>query len=138
MALVLFFSLIYGVSFLVLLLACMPFYFHFLLASFVIIHAIYFMRRYVFYCHPSSVERLWCDGNNARDWKIQYRHAGIFSAELIEFVIVSRYLMFLGFRVPKRARPIMALPFIALPLAFDSEKIENIRLLRRLLLQKGI
>jgi len=123
----LFFSFIYCLSFLLLALVHLSLWFHFLLGAFLILHFIYIMRRYVFYRHPLSVRRLWCDHHD--HWRIQYRDAHVRSAELFQSVIISRYFIFMAFRVPGHFFP------VTLPLALDSESLESMRRLRRALLQ---
>lgn len=124
-----FFSVIYIVSFLLLFIARLPFWIHFLAGAFLIFHCIYVMRRYVFYRHPLSIIRLWCDKENS--WKMQCHDAHVQTAELIQSAIISRYLIFLAFRVPGRFSPFV------LPLASDSDHPDTMRLLRQTLLQSS-
>jgi len=122
----LFFCVIYTMSFLLLAWASMAIWLHFLLSAFVLLHFIYVMRRYVFYRHPLSVKRLWCDEHD--DWKIQYSDAHVRTAKLLQSVMVSRYLIFLAFRLPGRLLP------VTVPLALDSDESDNIRRLRQVVL----
>ena len=119
----LFFCVLYTLSFLLVALSSMPRWGHLLFDVFWVLHFLYVMRRYAFYRHPLSVTRLWCDEN--ADWKMQCRNGQVRLATLWQSTVVSRYLVFLAFRVPGRFFPVM------LPLALDSDDTENMRQLRR-------
>lgn len=126
----LFFAFVYLLSFFIAAVAHMPAWLHFLVGAFMVVHFVYVMRRYVFYRHPLSVKRLWCDDHD--HWKMQYRDAHVRTATLLQSVMVSRYLVFLAFRVPGRFFP------VAVPLAMDSEKSESMRRLRQALVSEDI
>ncbi len=119
----LFFCFIYLFSFLLIVFLPIALWLRFLVDGFVILHFIYVMRRYVFYRHPLSVKRLWCDDQD--NWNIQYRDAHVRSAELLHATIISRYFVFMSFHISSRFLPVI------IPLALDSEKSENMRRLRR-------
>ena len=125
----LFFCALYIVSFLLFAYSPIPLWAHLLLSTFLILHFLYVMRRYVFYQHPLSVTRLWCD--ERADWKIQCRDAHVRTAKLLQSTIISRYLIFLAFRVPDHFFP------ITLPLALDSDNTENMRQLRRCIVSRS-
>lgn len=123
----LFFFFVYSLSFIVCVFSHIPLWLHFFLGTAIILHFFYVLRRYVFYRHPLSVRCLWCDDQD--HWRMQYRDAHVRSIELFQSIMVSRYLIFMSFRVPGRFFP------IALPLALDSGDSESMQRLRRTLLK---
>ncbi|MCB1827486.1 MAG: hypothetical protein KDH94_03590 [Coxiellaceae bacterium] len=119
------FCVIYIGSFVLFALASMSWWLHLLAGLFILLHFVYVMRRYVLYRHPLSVKRLWCDDHD--NWNMQYNDAHVRHARLIHTLTLSRYFVFLSFRVPGRFFP------VPMPLALDSDKAENMRQLRRVL-----
>lgn len=119
----LFFSSVYLLSFLLFYLMHMPLLLHFVISLFLLFHFVYVVRRYVLCRHPMSVTRLWCDDNN--EWKIQCHDQHVRAATLFQSVIISRFLIFLAFRVPGRFLP------VPVSLALDSDQAKNIRSLRQ-------
>lgn len=120
------FSVLYTLSFVISLLASMPWLLHCFIAVFLAVHLIYTLRRFVFYRHPLSIQRLWYDGRDV--WKVQCRNTQIYTVNLMQSVVLSHYLVLLSFKVPGRFFP------LALPLARDSDAPEMIRKLRYVLL----
>jgi len=121
----LFFCVVYVFSFTFFILVHIPLWLHFFACLFLLFHFVYVMRRHVLYRHPLSVTRLWCDDNMG--WNIQCRDAHVRSVKLFQSIVVSRYYIFLAFRVPGRWLP------LPVTLALDSDNPENMRSLRRLL-----
>lgn len=106
-----------------------PLWLHWIGGSFLVVHLILVLRRYVFYRHPKSVIRLWCDDQS--NWRVQYQDACVKAVTLFQSVILSRFFIFIAFRMPGRIFP------LPVPLALDSEHPEHLRSLRRLLLQSN-
>jgi len=126
----LFFSVLYIISFMICIIANMPFLLHFVLEVFIIVNFIYVLRRFVLYRHPLSIKRLWCE--NYGNWKIQCRDSHVRTAELKQSVIISHYLILLSFKVPGRFFQ------LALPLAHGSVSTEALRNLRYVLTSKPV
>jgi hypothetical protein len=121
-----FFLFVYSLGFVLCWLASMPWFFHLALPVFVIVHFAYVLRRFVLYRHPLSIQRLWCDRDGC--WSLQCRDAHVRSAKLLQFTVLSRYLVLLSFKVPGRFFPMV------LPLAYDSDTRQVMYALRYALL----
>lgn len=101
---------------------------HFLLGTVIIVHGIYVFYRYVFLSHPYSIKHLWWQ--ESQHWGIQYKNAHIRFVKLLQATLIFRYFILLAFKKSGNFFPII------LPLAFDSDHADNIRLLRRRLIQQ--
>ena len=108
-----FFLFVYSVSVLLCVLAPMPGFFHWVIPVFLLVHGLYVLRRFVFYRHRLSLQRVWCDAYGR--WNLQCQDAHVRPAQLVQYTVLSRYLVLLSFKVPGRFLPMV------LPLGCDSE-----------------